>query len=314
VAGVLFGADSAAPQAGLVTSGGETTWTVVVPPYAFSGKLALTFADRDPLLSVQSFTVTPVVTAKPPVLANVAPLTGVPGTQVTLTGQYLSGASVTFNGTPAQVTKNTDVLITTPAPAGGTTGPVTVKTSGGEASSAQPFVYVGDTAPSVSGFSPETGGPETEVVIAGKNLGGTTAVWVDDHIGNTWPVQEILSVAANEVRVLVGDGPECGSFVVKTPEGTAESYWPWVPDPVIQDFNPKAGPKATYVGVVGKHLCDIPKAAVGGGDVAVYGGTVLYESLGIVISAEAKTGKIAVTNSHGVTAESAGVFTVTLDP
>jgi uncharacterized repeat protein (TIGR03803 family) len=63
---------------------------------------------------------------------RIAPETGAVGTQVTIWGYNLLGASVTFNGVQATTVSNSGpnyVLATVPT--GATTGPVTVTTLGG---------------------------------------------------------------------------------------------------------------------------------------------------------------------------------------
>jgi hypothetical protein len=71
-----------------------------------------------------------------PTITSLSPTSGVPGTQVTISGSNLSGASVSFGSTPATITSDTGTQITTSVPTGATSGPVTVTTPNGSASSA----------------------------------------------------------------------------------------------------------------------------------------------------------------------------------
>src|SRR4029079_993113 len=61
-------------------------------------------------------------------------------------------------------------------PAGATTGPIGVTTSGGTATSAASFTVTVGAPPSISGFSPGSGGAGTSVTIHGANLASVTAV------------------------------------------------------------------------------------------------------------------------------------------
>ena len=101
-----------------------TQITVTVPVGATTGPVSV----ASPLgtgVSATSFTV-PLV----PVITSFTPTTGTVGTVVILTGNYFTGATqVTFNGTPAVVfTVNSATQITATAPAGVTTGFVTITT------------------------------------------------------------------------------------------------------------------------------------------------------------------------------------------
>ena len=113
-----------------------TQITVIVPVGAATGPISVT----SPLgtgVSATSFTV-PLV----PVITSFTPTTGAVGTVVVITGSYFTGATqVTFNGTPATVfTVNSATQITATAPAGTTTGLLTVTTPNGIGVSTTRFV------------------------------------------------------------------------------------------------------------------------------------------------------------------------------
>jgi hypothetical protein len=75
-----------------------------------------------------------------PAIAKVTPALGKVGKKVTITGTDLSDATVTFNGTPAVITKDAATKITTTVPSGASSGAVTVSTAtGGTATSTQTF-------------------------------------------------------------------------------------------------------------------------------------------------------------------------------
>ncbi len=82
----------------------------------------------------------------PPVIADLSPGSGAPGTAVTIQGRNFGpaqgGGSVSFNGTAASVSSWSDAAITASVPAGARSGPVTV-TRGGLTSNGVDFVVTG---------------------------------------------------------------------------------------------------------------------------------------------------------------------------
>ena len=76
-----------------------------------------------------------------PTISGFTPVSGFPGTAVTITGTHFIGTfGVFFNGTPALCwTENSDTQVTAVVPTGAVTGPITVTTDDGEATSAASF-------------------------------------------------------------------------------------------------------------------------------------------------------------------------------
>ena len=84
-------------------------------------------------------------TVPAPLIAGLAPGSGRAGNAVTLTGSHFtSSAVIGFNGSSAAFTVVSDTQITATVPAGATSGPVTVLTGGGTATSATIFTIVAD--------------------------------------------------------------------------------------------------------------------------------------------------------------------------
>jgi Ca2+-binding RTX toxin-like protein len=91
-----------------------------------------------------------------PSLASFAPSSGPPGTRVTLTGSNLSGTTaVTFGGAAAGFTVVSATEVAATVPGGAATGPITVTTPGGTATTATAFTV---TAPEPPAPPPSTGG------------------------------------------------------------------------------------------------------------------------------------------------------------
>lgn len=106
--------------------------TATVPSGAKTGKIAIA-TPGGLATSAQNFTVVPnIISFNPP--------SGPVGTTVTITGTSFTGAtSVNFNGVTATFKVNSDTQITATVPTGATTGPITVTTPGGTATSSTNF-------------------------------------------------------------------------------------------------------------------------------------------------------------------------------
>jgi hypothetical protein len=103
-----------------------------------------------------------------------APKSGPVGTTVTIYGTGLSSTPsenpVTFNGTLAQVISATSTEIVTTVPAGTATGLISVTTALGAATSREAFTVGTPGEPTLTGFRPTVGGPETAVTLMGTNF------------------------------------------------------------------------------------------------------------------------------------------------
>jgi hypothetical protein len=82
-----------------------------------------------------------VTTSVTPGISDKNPESGPVGTQVTITGVNLSGATaVAFNGTAAPIISDTATSVVTQVPAGATTGLITITTPAGTATTKHNFV------------------------------------------------------------------------------------------------------------------------------------------------------------------------------
>jgi hypothetical protein len=125
---------------GVTFSGFSATFTVntsikitaTVPAGATTGLISVT-TPAGTGTSTSTFTVTPLIT-------NFTPMSGGVGTSVTITGTTFTGTtSVKFNGTSASFTFISDSQITATVPAGATSGPISISTPAGTATSATIF-------------------------------------------------------------------------------------------------------------------------------------------------------------------------------
>jgi len=119
------------------TVNSDTSVTATVPTGALTGKIGITTTTTPCGYTAASpgvFTVTPaIISFNPP--------SGAVGTSVTITGTSFTGAtSVTFNGVSATFNVVDDTQVTTTVPTGATTGPITLTTPVGTATSSTNFV------------------------------------------------------------------------------------------------------------------------------------------------------------------------------
>lgn len=105
--------------------------------------------------------------------AKLVTMAGKVGTTIGILGQGFSGANaVSFNGTSAQFSVDSDTFLTATVPDGATTGPVTIAMGSGKLVSKQKFLVT----PVITSFSPTSGPVGTHVTITGASLSQATLV------------------------------------------------------------------------------------------------------------------------------------------
>jgi formylglycine-generating enzyme required for sulfatase activity len=161
------------------------------------------------------------VPATPPIptLTGFTPATGPKGTLVTLTGTNLFGATgVACNGVPAPFTVMSATRVTATVPAGAMSGPFTVTTPGGTATSATSFTYIA-TPPTLTDFTPTHGPMGTSVTLTGTGFTGTTSVTF-----NTSPATFTVVSDTTLTAVVPAEAPRGrGVITVTTPDGQVSS-------------------------------------------------------------------------------------------
>ncbi|HWI59565.1 MAG TPA: hypothetical protein VNZ22_20220, partial [Bacillota bacterium] len=108
-----------------------------------------------------------------PYISDFSPTVGGGGTLVAISGRFFLGVTdVQFNGSHGSgITTNSDTLIQVFAPAGVTTGPITVVTRLGTNTTSSVFY----APPVISSLSVSNGRPGTNVTISGASFLGATA-------------------------------------------------------------------------------------------------------------------------------------------
>lgn len=160
--------------------------------------------------------------AAPPTVTSFNPTSGPIGTSVQISGSGFQDSSVasavSFNGTAATFTVDSNVQITATVPAGATDGPIAVTDSEGTGTSATNFDVTPAAVPTIASFNPTSGPVGTTVVITGTGFTGATAVAFNGVTATTFTVNSNTQITAT-----VPAGATTGPITVTTPGGTATS-------------------------------------------------------------------------------------------
>ncbi len=289
-----------------VSSWSSTSIVVTVPASATFGLVTVTTGGgtaSTSSLTPSQFTVDSAI----PTISGFSPSSGPVGTQITINGTNLSGAtSVTVAGTAAAIGPNSATQITITV-ANGTTGsgPIVVNTPGGQATSSSNFTV--GAAPIVTSFTPTAGVAGASVVITGTGFTGATAV----KFNGTAAVSPSID-NDGQITAMVPNGATSGLISVTTPNGTGSSVNPFtVGVPTVASFTPSGGPAATSVTITGTNF-----GSPQGSSTVKFGATLATgvtnwsdTSITVPVPAGASTSTISVTTAAG-TGTSANSFTV----
>ncbi|WP_426491297.1 beta strand repeat-containing protein [Hymenobacter sp. 102] len=275
----------------------------------FNGKAAsYFFANSATSLSVYSptgVTTGPVVVTTPggpsngllftaaPVLSSFSPLSGSPGTVVTLTGQNLTGATqVTFNGVVAiNYTVVSATQLTVTVPVGASTGLVRVTTPGGTAASSTYFTV---PAPVLTAIAPAAGPAGTVVTLTGSNLLGLTGVTFN---GLAAP-DGIVDATGTQITVTAPVGVTNGPVVASTGSGRSNGLL-FSSAPSLTAISPAFGPAGTAVTLTGTGLTGTTQVTFNGAVAAGFVVNAAGTQLTVTAPAGLTTGPVVATNSYG---------------
>ncbi|MCC6998274.1 MAG: IPT/TIG domain-containing protein [Deltaproteobacteria bacterium] len=272
---------------------GDTQINTTVPAGALIGPIRVTAAGGTGV-SNGSFRAGPVIT-------SFTPTAGPWNTSVTITGlNFDLASSVTFNGTAGTVTSSTPSQIVARVTSGTTTGPVRVITPGGTGVSGSDFVVY--LPPTITSFTPPSGGVGATVTINGSNLAGATSV----RFGTTAATFTVVS--PTQLSATVPPGAVSAAIQVTTPGGSTTSSTAFQVGPSITSFTPSTGGPGTAVTINGTNFNGVTAVRFGGTPAtafAMVSGTVVSANVPV----GAQSGPISVVASGG-TATSAASFTV----
>ena len=221
IKGSNFGA-----QEGTVTFNGVThdpsRWNhdiihAQVPQGATTGPVVVTTSAGRSSAGV-TFTVPP--SASRPIISRLDPNSGLVDASVTIEGSNFgtSSGTVTFNGTTASTTSWASDEIQTKVPSGATTGPVVVRTSGGQSSAGVTFT-VTLPAPVISRLDPDSGLVNSSRHHRGTPISGPSSGTVTFN-GTT---ASTTSWDSDEIQTSVPSGATSGPVVVRTSGGQSSA-------------------------------------------------------------------------------------------
>jgi hypothetical protein len=305
IAGVNFsGASSVTfngtPAAFSVNSDAEIH--AIVPAGATTGSIAVT-TPTGTATSNASFGVAPTI-------SSFTPTCGPAGATIDIVGSGFAAASgVTFNGTSAGFTVNSDTEIHATVPSGATYGPIAVLAPADGTTGPYDFRGPCNSPPTINSFTPTSGTVGTTVDILGFNFTGATSVTFNG-IPATYRVD-----FDSEIHVTVPDAASTGPIAVTTPSGPGGNgpYFTVItPAPTIGSFTPSSGPVGTGVDIQGTNFTGTTSVKFNGtSDMSFVVNSAT--DLTAHIPAGATTGPISVTTPGGA-ATSSSPFVVTLPP
>jgi hypothetical protein len=165
-----------------------------------------------------------------------------------------------------------------------------------------------EVAPSISGFSPSSGGPGTSVTLTGAGFTGATLVTF-----GVSGMRAAFSVQGDaELVATVPSGSVSGPITVTTDTGTGQSPTGFVVQssaaPTVTSFTPASGPPGTVVTISGAGFTGTTGVTIGGeaaGQILVLSDAVITA----IVGQSDLSGPIGVTNTLGATTSTAS-FTV----
>jgi hypothetical protein len=152
-----------------------------------------------------------------PTISSFSPTSGPIGIAVSVVGTNLvNPSSVTFNGVAGTITAVGQFgdNLNAQVPSGATTGPISVTTPEGTATSATDFVVT-----AISSFDPSSGPIGITVSIHGTNLVNPSSVTFNGVAGTITAVGQY----GDNLNAQVPTGATTGPISITTPEGTATS-------------------------------------------------------------------------------------------
>ena len=197
-----------------------------------------------------------------PKVTGVTPGNGSIGTTATIDGWGFRGAtSVKFNGTSAvaPTINAAGTQITATVPVGATSGPISVTSPGGTGTSPSSFTVTAPAVPTVTSFTPATGGDDATVVITGTGFVGVTGVSFTLSNSLSYTVDSPTQITAHVPPNVYGPGKVRVTNLV----GTGASSTLFTPTaPFIYSFSPSSGPNNSDVVITGNNLGSVSNVSL----------------------------------------------------
>jgi hypothetical protein len=193
-----------------------------------------------------------------PVIEDVEPTSGPPGTLVHVTGRrFPPDAKVSIGGRVLASEQRLPNRISVRVPAGAASGPVAVTGSTGSVRGLEFRVTPPAPAPAIDGIEPASGRPGSKVVLRGKNFSSRLAANTVTLGGRP---AVVLSATPQALEVSVPAGASSGPFVVKVqPGGEARSKaFTVTAHTAITGFTPERGLPGTELTIRGQGFATEP--------------------------------------------------------
>jgi len=268
------------------TADSGTQITAVVPAGATTGKITVTTL-LGTATSAGNFNVLPKIT-------SFTPASGAVGAVVIISGTTFDGVTeVSFNGMSADFTVDSNTQITAVAPAGATTGKITVTTTLGTATSAGNF----NVLPKITSFTPASGAVGAVVIISGTTFDGAMDVSFNGVSA------EFTADSGTQITAVVPAGATTGKITVTTLLGTATSAGNFNVLPKITSFTPTSAAVGATVTIEGTTFTGATSVKFNGvsGSFTVASASLITA----VVPAGATSGKIELTTPAGTDTSSA---------
>ena len=309
---------------GFSPASGSTATTVNITGRFFTGAVAVKFngvnaafsANSDTLIAASapknvstgpisvttpsgSYSTTTNLFFAPPALSSFSPTTGRAGTNVTIRGINLLGATgVSFGGTPANsftVLSNTNIQATVPS--GAPTGLIRVNTPFGSTFSTNNFTV----HPTIFGFSPSFGAIGSSVTITGANFNVGIPVVRFNGVTAAAPT----NISFERLTARVPTGATTGPISLTTVDGSYTNSNDFFLPASVESFSPSNTPPGTPISIKGKNFIGVTDVRFGG--VPAPFNVTNNTSLGATVPTNVVSGLIAVTTPAG-TAKSTEFF------
>lgn len=240
------------------------------------------------------------------------------GSLLTSTTALTIGGVTLVNGVGYNVID--DKHISLYVPAGAVTGGIAVTNAGGTGYSNDYFTIKPILAPTISSFTPESGGVPTNITITGTNFdvsANGSELTTNPVVVVGGQVAILVSHTATSIVVTVSASAVTGGVSVTTEGGTAYSNGYFtvvtVPAPTISSLSTTYGSVGDWIHIYGTHFDEPPVYVRFNGITATEGTVVNAGDISVRIPAGATTGKVTVTTPGGV-ATSVGDYTISATP
>ncbi len=226
------------------------------------------------------------------VISSFSPVSGPPGTEVTITGSGFSTVTqLRFNDAIADFTAASASQIIAIVPAAATSGRLAAVNPSGTANSSVNFTV----PPRIDDFSPPLGAAGTPVVINGANFTNATAVRFNGTAA-TFAV-----TAERQISATVPVGATDGPITVVTTAGSVDSVTNFVASsrPIITEVSPLAATAGTAIVINGANFTGTLTVRFNGVAAASVSATGQGTQLSVIVPVGATTGPLTITTVGG---------------